>query len=938
VDSSAADGTSAPAIAYAQRTASFGSDGTVEYRRAATSEAAGSAAGAAPPSIDTPPESAAAPAETVEYRPGRAKGHQVDHQAATARKEPAPTTRPAQEPEAAAAPLAGGHPATFAGYDVLSVLGRGGMGVVYKARQRGLNRLVALKMISSGVHADVDELARFRSEAEAVAHLQHPNIVQIYEVGEEDGRPFFSLEFVDGVSLAKKIQDAPLPPREAARLAQVLALAMAYAHGRGIIHRDLKPANVLLTADGTPKIGDFGLAKRLEDVSQTRTGTVLGTPSYMAPEQTEGNSDAVGPLADVYALGAMLYDLLTGRAPFRGTTVLDTLEQVRVREPVPPVQLQPGVPRDLETICLKCLQKDPGRRYASATALAEDLGRFLRGEPILARPVSRGERLWRWCKRNPRTAGLSAAVMLLIAVWAITSSVLAGLLKAQKDQADRQTELAVKSDKEARRQAGIARANEERARRGMLIAEENEKRAKDSAAATIRQLVDLGEKLHKRLEIRKLAAAGSPEVTRLRADLLATLRQALAALSKDVERLGVTPFARVATCQAMGDLLARLGQGEEALRVYRQGYEAAKDIADADPRNDVARANLGVMLLRLGNVALEVNGDARAARRYYSQARDLHRDIRANPRSGFYKELDMKRILAHDDVALGQALLAAGRPSEARAVLQEALTYRLDCSAAEPKNVSARSYVMQARLWLGVAAGQRGDAGAVEEQFGQAARLGADLIRLFPKSAEFKEDLAETQGHYGDALLRLGKAAAADISYRDSLKNLEAALALRPDELSPQRLLARTHERLGSVSAVLGKAPQAEQHYREALKRYTELVAVETDSPARQVDRLLALARAGQCADAAAGAAKLRPKVAQSTQLQLQLARCWAVCAARDPAQKAQHAERALQTLRAATGDDYKDVLLLQNDPDLLVLRADPGFQGVIAAVKSRNP
>jgi tetratricopeptide (TPR) repeat protein/tRNA A-37 threonylcarbamoyl transferase component Bud32 len=320
---------------------------------------------------------------------------------------------------------AAGVEAVVAGYEILSELGRGGMGVVYKARQVSLKRIVALKMVLAGGHAGAQQLARFYTEAEAVAQLQHPNIVQIFEVGEHEGLPFFSLEFVDGGSLAQKIAGKPQPPREAAETVQLLALAMAMAHQAGVIHRDLKPANVLLTDDGLPKITDFGLAKRLEgDSAQTKSGTLMGTPSYMAPEQARGDTHQIGPLADLYALGAILYELLTGRPPFVGTTLLETLEQVRSQEPVPPRRLQPKVPRDLETVCLKCLQKEPGQRYANCEDLADDLRRFLEHRPIQARPVGRTERLWRWCKRNPRVAGLSAAVGLLFVIVAATLGVL----------------------------------------------------------------------------------------------------------------------------------------------------------------------------------------------------------------------------------------------------------------------------------------------------------------------------------------------------------------------------------------------------------------------------------------------------------------------------------------------------------------------------------
>ena len=311
----------------------------------------------------------------------------------------------------------------IAGYEILGELGRGGMGVVYRARQVRLNRPCVLKMILAGAHASAEATVRFLAEAEAVARLQHPNIVQIHHIGEADGLPYFELEYVPGGQPGRRLDGTPWPARRAAELVEPLARGVAEAHRLGIVHRDLKPANILLAADGTPKLTDFGLAKSLaSDSGLTRTDSIMGSPSYMAPEQAEGKTKQVGPLADVYALGAILYELLTGGPPFRGTTVLETLEQVKNAEPVPPSRLVPGLPRDVETIALKCLQKEPAKRYDSAAALAEDLRRFLGGEPIVARPVPIWERGWRWCRRNPLAAeSLAGAAGIFLTAFVLVS-------------------------------------------------------------------------------------------------------------------------------------------------------------------------------------------------------------------------------------------------------------------------------------------------------------------------------------------------------------------------------------------------------------------------------------------------------------------------------------------------------------------------------------
>jgi WD40 repeat protein/tetratricopeptide (TPR) repeat protein/tRNA A-37 threonylcarbamoyl transferase component Bud32 len=395
--------------------------------------------------------------------------HSADGPDLTTKVEETPPPSPSREPDAVALSGSPGLP-RVPGYELLAEIGRGGMGVVYQARHRALKRLVAVKVIRAAEWAPAPELARFRNEAEVIARLQHPNIVQIYEVGEHAGCPYLTLEYVDSGSLDKYLDGTPQPPRWAAELVKTLAAAMHHAHQRGIVHRDLKPANILLASGGCqspgdsarpgdslpplaralPKIADFGLAKLLSPgtAAPTQSGAIVGTPHYMAPEQAAGANREVGPATDVYALGAILYELLTGRRPFQAATQLEVMVQVAQREPPRPRTIHRPIDIDLETICLKCLEKEPKKRYPSAAALAEDLERWLAGVPIRARSVGPGERLRRWCRRNPALATVSGLALAALAA-ALVVAVCFALYQTQaaKEQAQAANDLRTALDR-----------------------------------------------------------------------------------------------------------------------------------------------------------------------------------------------------------------------------------------------------------------------------------------------------------------------------------------------------------------------------------------------------------------------------------------------------------------------------------------------------------
>jgi tetratricopeptide (TPR) repeat protein len=753
------------------------------------------------------------------------------------------------------------------GYEIQCELGRGGMGVVYRARQISLDRLVALKMILGGAHAGAAELARFRTEAEAVARLKHPNIVQIFEVGTQGGFPYCTLEYVDGGTLARKVAGTPQLPRDAARLTETLAGAIHAAHLRGIVHRDLKPANILLeplsigtpggSHDGpatfdphrwVPKITDFGLAKRLDvDSSQTQSGTLLGTPSYMAPEQADGQGRPITPQADIYALGAILYELLTGGPPFRGTSLLETIMQVVHQEPVPPRRLQPKTPKDLETICLKCLEKDPRKRYASAELLGQDLHLFLAGRPIQARPVGAVERTWKWSRRRPAAAALivSGAVVLLTAL--VAGYWLAGHERSLRKEVE-------KSRDEAIRERNHAETQEQQAAKNYQLARN----------AVDQMLTRIGQD----------RLASEPHMEEVRRDLL---DRALFFYNRFLEERSTDPQTIAATAQAssrVGDIQELLGRPREAERAYANAIDLFGQLKtpSAQDRYDLAGAynNLGILYHSEGqrsraekalHEALTIkqaltrefpdhadfgwslaktennwanflqtgNRLAEAQQAYQDGISQLSRLLASSPREAAYlQELAVCRL------NLGTLLMFVGRDDQADAEFQRALDIQSKLVERFPNRPEYQKE--QARIFLSqaVKAQLGGDGGRAKKGYDRAAAILARLSDKYPLTAEYRHELAKVKRNLGNLLRDSGQAAQAERQYREAAGLLSRLADETPDVPIHRLELARTQNEFALLCAQNKRAADAQNQWQEARVIGEKLISQFPDEPVYQ--------------------------------------------------------------------------------------------------------
>ncbi len=817
------------------------------------------------------------------------------------------------------------------GYEVQRELGRGGMGVVYLARQVSLNRSVALKLLPSGKQLGALVRQRFQAEAESAARISHPGVVGVYEVGESNGRPYFALEFCPGGSLAAKLAGTPLPPRQAAEVVERVARAVQAAHDAGVVHRDLKPDNVLFAADHTPKVADFGLAKPVQtDSHLTADGAILGTPSYMAPEQARGDSKLVGPPADVYALGAVLYECLTGRPPFRAATLMETLTQVMTADPVPPRKLVPGLPKDLETVCLKCLEKDPARRYPSAAAVADDLRRWLDGRPIVARPVSPPERAWKTLRRRPEIGVIAGVVLAAVGT-------VVGVLAASNASLTRERNAAV--------------AAQQAAEQSRAEADGQRVKANDRLAAA----VDAVESM-----IGHTAAESWTLNPHLQEERRKLLEDAVAFYERLAATDGGDPVVRREAARAnlrAGRAWLNLGDNAKALAACRKAVALhATLLADgpADPAEAAAAADARSML----GHALAVTGDYPAALAEYTTAVGLAETaVAANPQDA---DATLTLIRARANIA---NFYIVSDPAKSLAVATAAAELAARLAAAPDAPPLHRLAHAEALILVGNAhlTGRRSaDAGGAFDQAKKAFAgvAGAKAARRPGRGA----------GELSEATLRVKaqldtQPGAVRLNTATGPADLRAALALFRSGLATIDVLLKGHPRafpyrvmkyqtLAAVADTchkLGDAAGRDQATAEVDKLGAEILAdtptatwVLAGGAMRRTRELLAAVQAGKFDRFAADAADLL-KLADGIQafgvgpvVRYNVACGFAQMAAVGPEpDRERHAAAAVGLLaRLAAGDYFerpsaaKD---LATDTDLDPLRGREDFKAVVA-------
>jgi tetratricopeptide (TPR) repeat protein len=802
-----------------------------------------------------------------------------------------------------APPQEAGELGRLGSYRVVKVLGSGGMGVVYQAWQDHPRRLVALKLGQAHRWR-----ARLLQETDLVGRLQHPHIVPVYEAGEHHGLPYFTMELLDGGNLAQQLATALLAPQAAAALVETLARAVQFAHQRGIVHRDLKPSNVLLTRDGVAKIGDFGLAKLVESDQEpvqpgcrTESGALLGTPNYMAPEQAAGHSKEIGPAADVYALGAILYECLTGRPPFRAATVIETLDQVRSQEPVPPGRLQPGVPRDLQTICLKCLEKAPARRYASAEELADDLGRFQRGEPIRARPVSWRERGWKWARRKPALAALLVVSGLSLATLVAGDQIYSARLRAAVKQAE----------------ASAAEADRQRTR----------------ADAGYRGASEALDRMLKHLERRRVGEV--PQLKELQRDqcedALAFYQSILGGADDPAPAIrldAARAFQRAATLQALlsrpADAVQSFGR---AIDLVEALPASQRDLPEAQERLADCYSDRGLMGSDPAQRERDV-GKALAIKERLAQAQP--------------DDPGRQNSRATTEHQVGMVLMGASRPADAEPHVARAVAIRTQLIQDHPQEETYQDALAGDYVNLGVIYGATGRGDELFALHDKVEALLRPLIARHPENIGRTLTLAAAEINWGQYLLGKGKKQDALEWCNEAVKVAEEALQREPN-----------HYMAGGITL---NAHGARAQINEALRRWSDAATdwervIELDGGKQRwvhrVLRAMNLAAAGDHARATAEAdALIEPETNGEGLWGLAIIYARSLPAVRSDSQLSsaerdalaeRYASRAVALLRRLQAEDYfKDpgrAKALRTDADLKALGDRDDFRKLLEDV-----
>jgi tetratricopeptide (TPR) repeat protein len=868
-------------------------------------------------------------------------------------------------------------PKSIGQYDIQSVLGRGGMGVVYLAYQRKLKRNVALKMVLAGQHASEQQIARFEAEARAVAQLQHPNIVQVFEVGHHDDLPYIALEYVDGTTLTKRLDGKPLAPREAASLIQTICHAMQYAHDRGILHRDLKPSNILVSTDGISKITDFGLAKQLDDeeAESTRTGAIMGTPSYMSPEQAQGLTHAITPLSDQYSLGAMLYELLTGRPPFLGTKAFDTLSQVIHKEPIPPCQLQGSLPVDIDTICLKSLHKNPEKRYASCQQLAEDLARFLRGEPIVARPVSSSERLWRWCKRNPKFAIPTAIATFFIfattavSLWAWQRTAAQALVITQeRDTANSQRIVAIQNANTAQQEKENAEKQKAEAEKQKILADEakvaaeaNQKLAEKQTMLALSNMQVIVTTIDDQLRNR-------PGMSKSRAEIFKFLDKQWNEL--DLQLAGGLQGQAVPTQMAvrfrLAEIFNELGQLAEAKSQFEKLYEFGHQRVLVKERSDASRQNLALICARLAKTMYEETNDPLPSLKLLEESRDLFLEIRRIPRpqpgspslsalsEGMQRtlllfsayELSRGNVKRAED--LYRELLAEAETNEARKSDKDWTGSSSPEALAVHRNF-AKQNLQIAQVGIARCQATKGDIDGALTILDKSIQINREQLAAMPATEASRarvfamQQVAQLLQVSGRYCLRFGY-------LERGTKAMLEAVDLYRDAYESDPALSQSRQDYGNGLHYAGVLFEARGMPKDALVQYERARVIRQSSidltpadsapnPADQAALALTLSRMGAFEPTLALLSKLEEQPKASFDLSIDIARCYAQLYRQSQEDDRQRfLDRALTMLERVPEQGLLHPFLIDREPDFDSIRQEVRFQKVVEQLGKLQP